>query len=110
MGAHQLKTRILIADDHRLVRNALKNILNQDDMEIVGEARDSEEVFHQIRQSSPDIIVLDLNMPEKDGFEILQQMRAEKITIPVIILTLYPAERFKEIAFDEGAVAFLTKD
>ncbi|MGH9856265.1 MAG: response regulator [Acidobacteriota bacterium] len=111
MGTPEIKTRVLIADDHRMIRNALKNILNhQPDMEIVGEAKTSEEVFLQIRQSAPDVIILDLNMPEKDGLEILQQLRAEKNTIPVIILTLYPEERFKNSAFAEGAVAFLTKD
>jgi two-component system, NarL family, invasion response regulator UvrY len=111
MGAAEGKTRVLIADDHRMIRNALKNILNhQPDMEIVGEAKTSGEVFLQIAQSTPDVIVLDLNMPEKDGLEILQQLRAEKNTIPVIILTLYPEERFKNSAFAEGAVAFLTKD
>jgi two-component system invasion response regulator UvrY len=111
MGAAQTKTRVLIADDHRMILNALKNILNhQPDMEIVGEAKTSEEVFLQIKQSTPDVIILDLNMPEKDGLEILKQLRAEKNTVPVIILTLYPEERFKNIAFAEGAVAFLTKD
>jgi two-component system invasion response regulator UvrY len=111
MGTTQTKTRVLIADDHRMIRNALKNILNhQPDMEIVGEAKTSEEVFLQIEQSTPDVMVLDLNMPEKDGLEILQQLRAEKNKIPVIILTLYPEERFKNSAFEQGAVAFLTKD
>ena len=111
MGTATNKTRILIADDHRLIRNALKNILNhQPDMEIVGEAQNSEEVFAQIKQSSPDLIILDLNMPEKDGLEILQELRAQKNTIPVIILTLYPEEKFKDSTFAEGAVAFLTKD
>ncbi len=111
MGTLQNKIRILIADDHRLIRNALKNILNHlPDMEIVGEAKNSDEVFLQIEQSAPDVIILDLNMPEKDGLEILQQLRAENKTIPVIILTLYPEERFKDSAFAGGAVGFLTKD
>ena len=111
MGASQQKTRILIADDHRLIRNALKHIFNDlPDMEIVGEAKNSEEVFQQIERSAPDVIVLDLNMPEKDGLEILQQLRAENNAIPAVILTLYPEERFKNSAFAQGAVAFLTKE
>ena len=103
--------RVLVADDHRLTRRALKNILTTaPDMDVVAEAANAEEVFEKAKELQPDVIVLDINMPGKDGLETLKQLRAEKNNIPVVILTLFPPERMKSAAMGAGATNFLSKD
>ena len=105
------RIKVLIADDHRLTRTALRNIFaTAPDIEIVGEATNGEEVFQKVRDMNPDLVVLDLNMPDKDGLEILRQIRSEGNEIPVVILTLFPPERFKQAAMQSGATNFLSKD
>jgi two-component system, NarL family, invasion response regulator UvrY len=102
--------KILIADDHRLMRQVLRNIFDRDGMKVVGEAHNSDEVFQEIDRQNADVLVLDLNMPGKDGLEILQQINETGTQMPVIVLTLFPQERFKEKAMQLGATEFLTKD
>ena len=105
------RIKVLIADDHRLTRTALRNIFAvASDMEIAGEATNAEEVFARVQDTNPDVIVLDVNMPGKDGLEILRQLRSEGNNIPIVILTLFPPERFKQAAMQSGATNFLSKD
>ena len=104
-------TRIIIADDHLLVRKALKNIFEQaEHMEVVAEARDADEVFRQIDNQNADVMVLDLNLPGKDGLEILQQLRRSKKDLPVVVLTLHSQETLRKKALGLGAADFLAKD
>jgi two-component system, NarL family, invasion response regulator UvrY len=105
------ETRVIIADDHRLMRNVLKSIFNREgDMTVVAEARNAEEVFRQIDNQCADVMVLDLNMPGKDGLEILKELQETRNNLPVVVLTLFPQERFREKVIQLGAVDCLTKD
>jgi two-component system invasion response regulator UvrY len=105
------ETRVIIADDHRLMRNVLKSIFNREgDMTVVAEARNAEEVFRQIDTQDADVMVLDLNMPGKDGLEILKELQETRNNLPVVVLTLFPQERFREKVIQLGAVDCLTKD
>jgi DNA-binding NarL/FixJ family response regulator len=105
------RIKVLLADDHKLTRTALKNIFSTaSDMEVVGEAANAEEFFQEIQKTKPDVIVLDLNMPEISGLEILKRLRSEGNSIPVVILTLFPPERLKEASLEAGATNFLSKD
>jgi DNA-binding NarL/FixJ family response regulator len=105
------RLKVLVADDHRLTRSALKNIFAvASDIEVVAEAADAGEVFQKMKSTNPDVIVLDVNMPGKDGLEILKQLRTEGNNTPVVVLTLFPPERFKAAAMSAGAASFLSKD
>jgi two-component system, NarL family, invasion response regulator UvrY len=105
------ETKIIIADDHRLMRKVLRSIFGHtSDMKVVGEARDADEVFQQVNSQDADVIVLDLHMPGKDGLEILKELHETNADLPVVVLTLFPQEKFKEKVMRLGAADFLTKD
>ncbi len=105
------KTKIIIADDHRLMRKVLRTVFSRtEDMSVVAEARNAEEVFQQVDRQNADVLVLDLNLPGKDGIEILLELQATQRDVPVVVLTLFPQERFKAEVMQLGAADFLTKD
>jgi DNA-binding NarL/FixJ family response regulator len=80
--------RILIADDHPMVRDSLKKLLAlESDFEIVGEVGDGREVLHKVRQIDPDILLLDLRMPDLDGLAILETLQRSNSRTRVIVLT-----------------------
>ncbi|MBX9603788.1 MAG: response regulator transcription factor [Bryobacteraceae bacterium] len=80
--------RILIADDHPIVRDGLKKLLSlEDDFEIVGEAADGREVLERVQELDPDILLLDLRMPNLDGLSALQSLQQSNKRTRVIVLT-----------------------
>jgi DNA-binding NarL/FixJ family response regulator len=84
------KIRILIVDDHPVVRDGLIAILStQPDFAVVGEAGDGRAALAQIPTRQPDIILLDLEMPEMDGVETLRQLKTARMDLPVIVFTAY---------------------
>ncbi len=80
--------RIVIADDHSLVRNGLRRILETEpDFKVVGEASDGDEALECIRKLSPDVLLLDLAMPHRDGLQVLRELRQMSHSVNVVILT-----------------------
>lgn len=80
--------RVLIADDHPIVRDGLKRLLElEDDIEVVGEASDGRQAIDQVVQKDPDIVLLDLRMPQLDGLAALQAIQAANKRCKVIVLT-----------------------
>ena len=105
------RIKVFVADDHKITRKALKNIFSTaPDIEVIGEAANAEEIFQKIPEIKPDVILLDLNMPEIDGLEILKRLRSEGNSTPVVVLTLFPPEKLKEASLAAGATNFLSKD
>jgi two-component system NarL family response regulator len=106
------KIRILIADDHPIVREGLKEVLTrQKDMSVIGEAGDGEEVCQLYDQLSPDILLLDLRMPKKDGLQVLIELMSRRVSKPrIIVMTSYDSEQDICHALRAGAKAFLAKD
>ena len=103
--------RVFVVDDNRLTRTAVKNVFSvASDLTVVGEASDSEQLYRDLPQSNADVLVLDINMPGKDGLEILKDLRSAGNEIPVVVLTLYPPERLKQAAMQSGATSYLSKD
>ena len=103
--------RILIADDHPIVREGLATVLNQEeDMKVVGLAENGLEAVAQARKLRPDIILMDLQMPEMDGVEAIHGIKEEAEDIGIIILTTYDADDYIFRGIEAGARGYLLKD
>ena len=105
------KIRVLIADDHPVVRLGLAAILNsQNDIEIVAEATDGEEACELYDQLSPDVLMLDLRMPKKDGLQIVAELMSQRVSKPrIVVMTSCDQEQNIRRALSAGAKAFLAK-
>src|ERR1043165_2051017 len=102
--------RILIADDHSVVREGLKMLLTHDYEDIlIGEAENAKEIYAKISGQTWDLIIMDINMPGRDGLEVLEQFKEEKLQTPVLILSMHPEEHMALRAFKAGAYGYLTK-
>jgi two-component system, NarL family, invasion response regulator UvrY len=102
--------RVLIADDQPLLRNGLKQLLNTEpDLEVAGEAEDSEKALEQIGRDCWDIVVLDLSMPGRGGLEVLREIRRSHPNLPVLVLSMHAEERFAVRAIKAGANGYVSK-
>ena len=95
------KIKAVIVEDSRLARNELKELLKSHiEIEIVGEAENVDEGFDLINKSQPDLLFLDINMPEKDGFELLEMLDNVPITIFTTAFDEYAIKSFEYNALD----------
>ncbi len=103
--------RVLIADDHNLFREMLYHLINdEDDMEVVAEAKNGKEAVEYSSSLSPDVIVLDVNMPIMDGLEAIREIRKQNTNSKVVILTALEDDDYIFKFIREGATAYLIKD
>lgn len=101
--------RILLVDDHQVVREGLKHMLEQEeDMEVVGQASNSDETLTQAEMHSPNVVLMDIKMPGMDGIELTRRLREKQPQCNIIMLTLY--DEYISEAFEAGAVGYLLKD
>jgi two-component system, NarL family, response regulator len=106
------KIRILIGDDHPVVREGLVEMLTrQKDMSVIGEAKDGEEVCQLYDKLSPDILILDLRMPKKDGLQVIAELlsRAGGPKPRILVMTTYEGEEDIRRALNSGAKGYLLK-
>jgi len=103
--------RVLVADDHPVVRHGLCTMLEiEDDIIVVGRAADGEEAVAQARETHPDIILMDVQMPNVDGLEAMRRIREDDPEARVIVLTTYRDEDYIFPSLRAGARAYLLKD
>ncbi len=103
--------KILIVDDHQIVRRGLRMTIDAEkDMQVAGEAASGAGVLELIRRHKPDVVLLDLQMPELDGVETLEQVRPEFPELPVLILTTFSDDAHLYAALRAGASGFLLKE
>jgi DNA-binding NarL/FixJ family response regulator len=103
-------TRIVLADDNLSFRGTLKAILSlQTDIEIVGEAATGREAIRQVVELRPDVLVLDIRMPDYDGLQVLSQLRQVDDQTRVVILSLWDNAEYRRTATERGASAYLVK-
>ena len=103
--------RVLIVDDHPIVRKGLRSELSEtSDIQVVDEAGDGDEALAKSRIHKPDIILLDISLPGKNGYEVLKQLHAEYPQIRVLVLTTYPEKQYAVRCLRGGASGYLTKD
>lgn len=102
--------KIAIADDHAIVREGLKRILaEQKDFEIVGEAANGFEAVELVRAAKPDIILMDISMPEKDGLDATRDIIGMKCGTKVLILTMHSDEHYALRTMRAGATGYVVK-
>ena len=103
-------TRVLIADDHEIVRDGLRDILTTRlGTVVVSEAKDAGEAINLLIKEDWDLVLLDINMPGRDGLEVLEEAKRLRPKTPVMVLTAYPEEQFAIRSFKLGASGYLTK-
>jgi len=102
---------VLIADDHPLVREGLAAIFkSQNDIRVVAEATNGEEALELCNRHLPDVLLLDLRMPKKDGLQVMAELLAQRVTKPgVIVMTTYESEEDIRRALKAGAKGYLVK-
>ncbi|MCX7045014.1 MAG: response regulator transcription factor [Candidatus Sumerlaeota bacterium] len=106
-----MKLKILLADDHKLMREGLRALLEKaPDFRVVGEAGNGREAVRQARELKPDIVVMDIGMPDLNGIEATRQILAEAPHVKVIALSMYADKRYVAGMLEAGAAGFLTKD
>jgi len=105
------KIRIMITDDHPVVREGLSAMLSREqDFEVVGEAVNGKEAIEKARNLKPDVVLMDLRMPEVDGVEAMRQIRVDNPDIKFIVLTTYDNDEYIFRGIEAGARAYLLKD
>ena len=102
---------VMIADDHSMIREGLKQLLELDgDFQVIAEACDGEDCLNKLAVQIPDILLLDINMPNLNGLEVLQKIRSENIKIKVLVLTVHNEVEYLLKAVDIGVNGYLLKD
>jgi DNA-binding NarL/FixJ family response regulator len=103
--------RVVIADDQDLLRTGFAMILTADGIEVVGEAADGAQAVDAVRSTHPDVVLMDIRMPDIDGLEATRQIMAEAAAPPrIIILTTFDLDQYVYAALSAGASGFLLKD
>lgn len=102
---------IMIADDHAMMREGIKQLLEFDGtIKVIAEAADGNECLSILKRLRPDILLLDINMPNKNGIEVLEELRSKKDNIKVLILTVHNEVEYLVKAVDIGVNGYILKD
>lgn len=105
------KVRVLIADDHAIMRVGIRNILSRSkDIEVVGEASNGVEALQMADQLTPDVLILDMEMPVMDGVEAARRLRKMNSPVNILVLSAYDDRQYIVEMLNMGASGYLIKD
>lgn len=105
------KIKILMADDSKNILNGVSDFISEEeDMKIEKTCTDGDEALKEIENATFDLLLLDLSMPKKNGFEVLQVLNEKKLNIPVLVFTNYSQQDFINLARKLGAKGLISKD
>ncbi len=103
--------RVLIADDHPIVRSGLKEILvHHLEGVVCGEAENAQQVLSEVQRHSWDLLILDITMPGRSGFDILGDLKQLQPKLPILVLSMHPEEQYAKRALTAGARGYLKKE
>ena len=106
-----MSVKIMIADDHSLIREGLKNLLElEGDIEVVAEAEDGMQCLDKLEYITPDVLLLDINIPKKNGLEVLRVLKDRKSKVKVLVLTVHNETEYLMKAVDIGIDGYVLKD
>lgn len=100
----------IIADDHPLMRRGIKDVLEENNISVIGEAGDGEETINLTKTLQPDILIIDIDMPKLNGLEVIELLKKEQIPTKIIVLTMYDKESIFNRALDLGVIGYVLKD
>jgi DNA-binding NarL/FixJ family response regulator len=104
------KKRVVIVDDHPLVRDRLAQLINHElDMVVSGEAEDAEQALKIIRDTTPDLAIVDITLKQSNGLEVIKSIRAQQIEVPVLVLSMHEESLYADRAIRAGASGYITK-
>ena len=103
--------KVIIVDDHPVVRRGLKQIIEDEpDMEVAGEAKNAGECFSLVRKTDCTLVLLDITLPDKSGFDVLKQLKYEHPKLPILILSVHPEDQYGLRLIKAGAAGYLMKE
>lgn len=101
----------MLADDHILMREGIRQLLEFDGtMEVISEANDGDECLRKLEETKPQVLLLDINMPKKNGIEVLKEIKKRNIDVKVLILTVHNEVEYLIKAVDIGVDGYILKD
>ena len=101
--------RVLLADDHQILRDGIRRGLESAGEDVVGEADNGEEALELVRSSKPDIVLMDLSMPVLDGVSATRRITDEFPDVRVVVLTMHDDPQRTRAALEAGAIGYMTK-
>ena len=102
---------VLIADDHWAIRQTLSDVVSRcPELRLLAQADDGVQALALAKELQPDVLVLDISLPQLRGMQVLRQLRAAGSKVKILIFTMYPADQYADIARHWGAQGFLSKD
>lgn len=108
---NNMAVKIMIADDHSMIREGLKNLLELDgDIQVIAEAVDGEDCLEKLQLVKPDVLLLDINMPKKNGLEVLKSLKSRRSKLKVLVLTVHNETEYLMKAVDIGVNGYVLKD
>jgi DNA-binding NarL/FixJ family response regulator len=103
--------KVIIVDDHPVVRRGLKQIIEDEpDMEVAGEAINAGECFSLVRKMDGTLVLLDIMLPDRNGFDVLKQLKYEHPNLPILILSVHPEDQYGLRFIKAGASGYLMKE
>ena len=106
-----MKTKVMITDDHSLIREGIRQLLEFDgSIEVIGEASNGVECLEKVEVLSPDVLLLDINMPEMNGIDVLKKLKETESDVKVLILTVHNELEYLLKAIDIGVDGYILKD
>ncbi|MDI6873436.1 response regulator [Candidatus Solincola sp.] len=106
-----MKMRVLVVDDHPVVRKGIIHILEEDPgVETCAEVGSAAELMRRVSEERWDVVILDINLPDRNGLEVLRDLKAAFPRLPVLVLSVYPEDQYAVMALKAGAAGYLPKD
>jgi len=101
--------KVIIVDDHPVIRFAVKMLLERNEMEVVAETNNGVDAIQKTRECLPDLVLLDIGLPKIDGFQVLERLRTLNLQLKILVLTSQSSSHFAQRCKQAGADGFVTK-